>query len=661
MSTQKEICIHYYPQDGVQWARYLQAKLGEREYEIDIALNDVTSSSTAQGSSRMNVFLITPDFLDLKDLKIMTVFNHQFSLVILMGVDIQNFHSKTKHHGVQEDVNNWFTLEVDGSVESVRHMLMTIVSMYEYDYPPCRVQPIFMEIIEREVNVYIGLEKKAESDVSVQFNGMDEELKATYTDQYFYSFSLKDEEAEMCSTFSVVCKNKKIGKGQLKDIVPSPYEVSSHDDCLTVGFSSRAVGKTQSKLQQLWEVLKDETDPIGLLCQSIGLCGSDSEQLDRKLVKNISVLSFPEHLSLMDIDEGSSQIQREERWPTILHFAAEFNLMAVAESLLRYPAFAWASKIKNCGGRTPDELAHQSGHQELSEMLKCFKHCIDVPVVRRRSHDSGFGDKVRLSQIKSYVDEMGSPVCSQISPLLEPHIGRTVLEKRNVRPPRPRPIQMMHDASWNEKAERLDCGSDPDLTTGEVKREENDSNVHTLQDSSIHKHQDGQEKYIELQTDLLATEEILFSAHPSSKNEFPQSKLAEEPKSAEISIPQQFDIRLMHETVQHEAKTRGFLFKLFKRKEKPRHYKRSLSDGIMESVFEFRRQNGVVRRHSKQYEGPVERESDIIRSKSASSHSGTRRHEHDNAVTHAKRDKNISGPSDHQKSLDIVSGDMQQH
>ncbi|KAK3600210.1 hypothetical protein CHS0354_019836 [Potamilus streckersoni] len=674
MATQKEISIHYYPQDGVEWAKYLQVKLGEREYEIDIALNDVTSDCTAQGRNRINVFLITPDFLDLKDLNFMTGFDHQFSLAILMGVDIENYTSITTQSGVHEDVKDWLTLDVDGTEESVRHLIMTIVSMYEYDYPPPRIRPIFMEVIDEGITkVFIGLEKKAESDVFVKFYGNDETLKASYTNRYFYNFSLTDEEAETFSTFSVMCKERKIGQGQLKYLVHSSHEGSTSDDDLTPA-ASRVLGGTQSKLQQLWELLKEETDPINLLCLSMGLCGSDREQLDRELANKISALGFPEHLSLMEIDEDSSQFKSERKWPTLLHFAAEYNLVGFAEALLSYPAFAGAIKIKNYEGRTPDEIAHHSGHQELSEMLKLFSYCIFV--VRRWSNDNGFGDKVRLSHIKSYVDKMGSSEGSQLCPPPPaPHVRSNVREVGYVRPPRPRPVQVMLDPSLGEEDERLDSRSAANLTTGEDKGEENDENVKDkLEDltETMHKHKCDQETYIELQTDHVAMEEMLFVAYPTLKEEFTQSTL-EEGKPAESKIPQQIDIRIMQETLKHEAKKRGFLSKLFKRKEKPSHRNRSFSDGILDSVLEFRRGKRDVCRICTQYEDPVERESDIIRSMSVSSHSDTngnkqekgKVHEEIKAkskkkmhhllknaefrkslrLAHAKRDTNISGPS----------------
>ncbi|KAL3875387.1 hypothetical protein ACJMK2_033340 [Sinanodonta woodiana] len=581
MSTHK-ISVCYHPHDGAEWAKYLQSKLGEREYQIDIALNDVTSDHTSRGKSRINIIAITPDFLDVIDLNIVKCFHQQLSLAILMGVDTEEFTLITRQRGVHDNVQDWLTLTVDGSGESVRHLLMTIVSMYEYKYPPSRIQPIFKEVNNEEVNVYIGLEKKAESEVSVQFNGMDEELKATYTDQYFYSLSLKDFEARMLSTFRVMCDIDTLGKGQIKDHVPSPYQVSTPKCSPCAGPASSIVDGKQTKTQQLWELLKEETDPINTLCQSMGLRDSDRKQLDRKLAEKLSVLCFPEHPSFMNIDENSPEVQRDEKWPTFLHFAAEYNLMRFAEALLSYPALACACMIRNHDGRTPEEIAHYAGHQELSAMLKSFSDCVRGNP--RWSIDSGYVDKVRLSQRKSNVEKvrLSSQICSP--------------------PPVPR------------------VGS---------------------------------------------TGRALGTPEPN----FQQSALPKERMMSECVSDKPFDTT---EIPTQEEKKKGFFSRLLSRSYKPKPRSRTASDGVLDSVRKFQKQNAHIRRRQTHREVSVERESDI--SRNSSSVSNSTGNEQEQAIhevpedtkakskkfhiffrkaetrqsmrlAHAKRDKHIAHPS----------------
>ncbi|KAK3600212.1 hypothetical protein CHS0354_019838 [Potamilus streckersoni] len=306
MSIYKEISIHYHPQDGTEWATYLQSKFGERKYQISIALNDVTADNKSQESSNINMFLITPDFLESIDLNTMKGFDNKCSLAILMGVDAEDFTFIAIEHGMH-DVKNWLMLDVDGTEESVRHLIMTIVSMYEYDYPPPRIRPVLTEVIDEGLKIYIGLEKKADSDVSIKLEGTDKELKATFADRYFYSFSLTDEEALMFSTFSVICKEEKIGEGQIRDITSSNQRVKPTEGSLTAGHASGALDEKQQKLQQLWELLEEEIDPISMLCQCMGILGSDRKQLDRKLANEISLSEFKRPLFYLDNQEDSSQ------------------------------------------------------------------------------------------------------------------------------------------------------------------------------------------------------------------------------------------------------------------------------------------------------------------------------------------------------------------
>ncbi|KAK3600209.1 hypothetical protein CHS0354_019835 [Potamilus streckersoni] len=556
MATHKEISIHYHPQDGTEWAKYLQSKLGEREYQIGIGLNDVTSNDISQGKSKINVFLITPDFLELIDPNIIKGFDHKCSLSVLMGVGTEDFTLITKEHGVHEDVKDWITLIVDASEESVRHLLMTIVTLYDNDYPPPKIQMIFKEVIGEGMNVYIGLEKKAESDVSVHFDGNDEELKATYTDRYFYTFSLTDEEAQMFSTFNVRCKKNIIGEGQLRDIVPSTQQVNP-----TAGHVYCNIGEKQTKLQQLRILLENEIHPINLLCQCMGLCVSETEQLDRKLANKISALDFPEHLSFISSHEDPPEIQFDRRWPTLLHFAAEYDLVNFAEALLLYPALQVACQIRNRDGHTPDELAHHSGHLELSEMLRMFSHFILN--VRRFSNDSGFGDKVRLSQIKSYIEERESFESSQMClPPPTPHVGY-------VRPPKPRPVQVVQMQSVEATAVGPDRRADDISTNREVKEEDTEKNVKDeVYDSEeiMCRLEETTEPHIKLQTESVAAEEIVFIAHPEA---FQEPTLRMESNAAAENIPRHQRIN-MREEIKPVAKKRGFFYKLLRRKEKPR-------------------------------------------------------------------------------------------
>ncbi|KAL3875377.1 hypothetical protein ACJMK2_033330 [Sinanodonta woodiana] len=583
MATHKEISIHYHPQDGTEWATYLQSKLGEREYQIDIALNDVTRNDASQGKSKINVFLITPDFLELIDPGIMKGFHHTCSLVILMGVEAENFTLITKQHGVHEDVRDWITLTVDASEESVRHLLMTIVTLYEYDYPPPRIRLIFKEVAGEGMNVYIGLEKKADTDVSVQFNGMDEALKATYIDRYFYTFSLTDEEAHMFSTFSVICKKNVIGEGQIKDRVPTLQQIDPPEGRPAAGRVPGTIGGKQTKLQQLRNLLEDEIDPMNLLCECMGICVSETEELDRKLANKVSALEVPEHLTFISSHEDSQQILDDHTWPTLLHFAAEYNLVNFAEALLVYPALQVACHVRNRDGHTPDELALHSGHVELSEMLRMFSHFI-LQNTRRCSNDSGFGDKVRLSQIKSYIENRESIESLQMfPPPPSPHVGY-------VKPPKPRPVQVVQVNNVEASAVGPDTRTDDISANSDVKGEDIEGNINDKIDGSeeiMCRREEITEPDIELQTDPEAEKETVVIAH----QEVFQEPILKMERNKTVQIMPHHQRIHVRETIPPVAKKKGFLYKLLRRKTKPR----KSSEPFLPAVDEFQIRDRDIR------------------------------------------------------------------
>ncbi|KAK3600218.1 hypothetical protein CHS0354_019845 [Potamilus streckersoni] len=485
LPVHKEISVYYHPQDAADWAKYLQTKLGEREYQIATVLNDITSGPIFKGKTRVNVFLISPSFLELTDMNIMAGFDSHFSLALLMGVDIDDFTFMTTKYDVYEHVKEWVKFEVQESEESVRTLLMTIVSMYEtdpdsfspYDVLPPRIRPlndvknIIQEVTDQGVNIYIGLQSKVDSDVYIKFDGAEVDVKATFLKSHFYSFKLSDEMAQACSTFKVMCNNQLLGQGQLDDCAPSPQRTKDDfdmtqfksalvlesrersKDIVATGSSLDKPTDKQAKLDQIRMILEEETNPISLLCQCMALHGSDRGRLDKILADKIVASAPPGHLSLAERPERLSQIQSDQKWPSLLHFAAEYNLIYFAEALLMQPAFEGTCFIKNCDGRTPEDIAKHAGHLELSEMFSIYSQLLLNSC--GGSHDSGYrgsGNKApRLSQLRRFAEYRDSSSASVTSlPPPAPHGNSYVDASGYSKPPKPRPLHASRASSLRD-------------------------------------------------------------------------------------------------------------------------------------------------------------------------------------------------------------------
>ena len=63
----------------------------------------------------------------------------------------------------------------------------------------------------------------------------------------------------------------------------------------------------------------------------------------------------------------------EHEYPTLLHFAAEFDLKQFATSLLEFePIAIVCGTLKNCHGLTAHSLAKLNGHNEISQLIKRY-------------------------------------------------------------------------------------------------------------------------------------------------------------------------------------------------------------------------------------------------------------------------------------------------
>lgn len=138
MVNHNGVSIYYVPRDGAEWARYLQEKLGHKEYDIQCEINDFTGQRSCHViSTKVNVFLVTPDFLECRNWDTLNEFNKDTCIFVLTGVDNLDFSAAAALYR-SDYVLDWYIHELVGTEQSVREMILSIISIYESTDPlPC--------------------------------------------------------------------------------------------------------------------------------------------------------------------------------------------------------------------------------------------------------------------------------------------------------------------------------------------------------------------------------------------------------------------------------------------------------------------------------------------------------------------------------------------
>lgn len=122
--------IFYSVDDGNEWASYLNGKLTEKHKLVcelkEIETYDILVPSTAS----VNVVLVTPVILDDGYLKVTRGLQNLRCILVLTGIKHKEYVRsletlKLKH------VLDWHVHEIDGSEDSVRELILFIISLYE--------------------------------------------------------------------------------------------------------------------------------------------------------------------------------------------------------------------------------------------------------------------------------------------------------------------------------------------------------------------------------------------------------------------------------------------------------------------------------------------------------------------------------------------------
>ncbi|XP_052264943.1 uncharacterized protein LOC127867661 isoform X2 [Dreissena polymorpha] len=237
--------VFYIPSDGTDWAKYVAQKL--EDYNIKCKIFNFTDTNHFEISSHVNVFIITPDFLEFTD---WTVFKHvdiNKCMLILTGSEQCDLEEASRRYGCAQ-VANCAMHENTGSEESVKEMMIRIILMYEgelitspsansspapsphwfdhspsdpgadrdsgdYDVLPAYTRQLncLHEVFYKENTLYLVLDRRAERKLEIVMG--EETLTPTFSEYAVYTVQLsnKQKDPTACSV-SVYQDDQSIGE-----------------------------------------------------------------------------------------------------------------------------------------------------------------------------------------------------------------------------------------------------------------------------------------------------------------------------------------------------------------------------------------------------------------------------------------------------------------
>ncbi|XP_067671482.1 phosphoinositide 3-kinase adapter protein 1-like isoform X2 [Haliotis asinina] len=371
-----------YADDGNEWALFIQRKLTSPEYKIGTHSQHYnTVSIPSLKNYKVQVVLISPQLLEgaASNQWDFSQFEKSSTVMVLLGIDVFEVKNLLQARSEYIFQCNHETIHQNDPGASLRNALMEIIKVYErdefsddedpfeetdniYQYPPSprQINQIY-KIIPKAPNspspeTLILLDRQADTDLTVELKTSPPvKVTAEFIDKAVYAVNIPDR-----SSGTV------------------PLKVSSGDQVIGEDHV-----KLQTKMDQLCNLLHDITDPMSLMCQALGLNSDKNEALDAAMSQQLKRWS-PQNIQMLQMFETNVTDERSSHeWPTIAHFAAEFNLVKTCTELLRFPpAFlVMACCMENCNGDYPCDIAERKGYHHLAQLL--------THIVEEHNVDSG--------------------------------------------------------------------------------------------------------------------------------------------------------------------------------------------------------------------------------------------------------------------------------
>ncbi|XP_050391933.1 phosphoinositide 3-kinase adapter protein 1 isoform X4 [Patella vulgata] len=354
----------FYASDGEQWATFLTNKFTSQEYNLPVR-TELFSTPDFEFSAEccVQVLLLTPELLESAS-KTKTNFLGLIPtrcVVVLLGVEKSDVETLLKADGQSKHIFDCKICCVNNDNETIKGTLVTIIEVYEgcgsdddddiYSVPPSNKQinhvyQVIPDHIQQGDYIYVILDRKAENGVQIHCDSTDEGIVIDSLDKAVYCAKLP-ESAKGELNLSIVSDNQPLGEEKIV---------------------------VETKLDRMRSLLDDVVNPVGFLCQALGLRTYTAKALDEALVQKIRLKSSPSvfqaFLSIDDVnftDDKSKSI-----WPTPLHFAAEYNLEQFVQELMKYPGMILAACTENINKEYPSTIAEREGHTDLCHKLVRF-------------------------------------------------------------------------------------------------------------------------------------------------------------------------------------------------------------------------------------------------------------------------------------------------
>ncbi|XP_041364939.1 uncharacterized protein LOC121380196 isoform X2 [Gigantopelta aegis] len=368
-------------EDGLTWADFFKVKLTGKDYSFSTWIQQlgICDSVLVTEKTKTQIVLLTPTLLENEaNADKLLSFCMDSCIFILLGVNENDVKTAFSEDNSADILRFPLHVIVEENIgDSLKEALVKIIKSYEKsddddddDSPIYEILPMRKPVqVNKLVNVipsnnltggsdiYLLLEHKADDIVNVVINTPGgKTIPATLVDTAVYTVTLPDE--------------------------------TSGDVSLKVESEQRLLGQhkaqVSSKLEQLRSLLEDTSDPVSLMCQSLGI-PRNSASLDKRLADQVKN-NWPSHtmpflMQIFEIQDHTEETSSEV-WPTVLHFAAQYNLELFCTELMKYPGMVNAAAISNVRDQYPCEIAKEKGFTRLGEQLYSF-------VEKQGHHDSG--------------------------------------------------------------------------------------------------------------------------------------------------------------------------------------------------------------------------------------------------------------------------------
>lgn len=122
--------------------------------------------------------------------------------------------------------------------------------------------------------------------------------------------------------------------------------------------------------------LENATDPVNFMCQAFNLTSNATDSLDSMLTKSLKSRLPATSFQLFGVsqieEDNMATYQRNEELPTLLHFAAKYDLKKLTAVLQECPGALQAYSVMNKHGDYPNKLAKKSGFSDLRQLMDKF-------------------------------------------------------------------------------------------------------------------------------------------------------------------------------------------------------------------------------------------------------------------------------------------------